>query len=731
MIRTPSPITVGQDRAPRDQTWPELQPAPQPGRARVCIVSSDVFGPVKNGGIGTLYRNLAIVLAEHGHDVTILFTQGERSDDGDFSDWVDWYAERNITFVGMPPAPMKLVSGAVTAAGRRSYEVHLWLADQPAFDIVHAPDFIGLLYYSLLAKRCGLAHQGTRFVTGTHSGAWWNYEGNIQLPNEFPQLLRIVRESRQVEWSDVVISSSQHMIRWLASHDVDVPESTFVWPNAVGEVPEQAAGGDAIRGLAFSGRLEARKGMHLFLAALKQLPPDLVRSMPIHMLGKLPERFDLDTALEQLHEAIPGLTPPNVITDLNSDEALTFLRDNRLLAVIPSILDNSPLMVTECLDWGIPLITTDIGGTGELIAAESHPGTVIGGRPDLLADAIEKKLSEPITLSKRRVPADQIDSVWAAWHAPEPVEAADPWEPPKVADVAVCIVHHNRAAELQLALDSLASQTVQPKEIVLVDNGSTEPDARALLESLAAAGRVGDITIRVDFQPNLYPGAARNRAVEATSTEFVFFMDDDNIAMPHMLEGFLRAAHHEGRSGAYTCVFDRFVDGTDHRVHENLERVVPAGDVGAVGFLENAFGDTNALVRRSAFDQIGGFHEIWGVGREDHSLFAQLSSSGLGVTVIPEPLFWYRLAQVSIKNRHFDKLGGPSIAAMHGAALLRGTDRLLVEYGIALHLQGGGGVAGPTARRMMGAMDNVRTDLQALEEEVDVLFRLLDRKSAL
>jgi glycosyltransferase involved in cell wall biosynthesis len=694
----------------------------------VCIVSSDIFGPVKNGGIGTLYRNLAVVLAEHGHDVTLLFTQGERSDDGEFADWIAWYAERGIALVGMPPASMKLVNGEVTAAGRRSYEVHLWLAQQPEFDVVHAPDFIGLLYYSLLAKRCGLAYGNTRFVTGTHSGAWWNYEGNIQLPNEFPQLLRIVRECRQVEWSDVVISSSQHMLRWLEHRDVVLPEQTFVWPNAVGEVPTQAAGGDTIRGLAFSGRLEARKGMHLFLAALKQLPPDLVRSMPIHMLGKLPERFDLDGALEQLHEAIPDLAPPNVITDLNSDEALTFLVENRLLAIIPSILDNSPLMVTECLDWGIPLITTDIGGTAELIASSSHPGTVIGGRPDQLAAAIEAKLAEPIALSQRRVPANEIDAVWASWHAAVPQPAPAPWTAPDVADVVVCIVHHNRADEVQQALASLAGQTVLPKEIVIVDNGSTDADAVAVLQRVQETGAVGSIPARVDFQPNLYPGAARNRAVAMSDSEFLFFMDDDNIAMPQMLESFLRAAYHEGSAGAYTCVFDRFVDGTDHRIHDNLERVVPAGDVGAVGFLENAYGDTNALVRREAFDAIGGFHEIWGVGREDHSLLAQLSAGGHGVTVIPESLFWYRLAPVSIKNRHFDAMGGPSIAAMHGASLLSGTDRLLAEYGIAMHLQGGGR-SGPGDRRLGRALDSLRHDLSSLEEEVDVLFKLLDRKA--
>jgi len=219
------------------------------------------------------------------------------------------------------------------------------------------------------------------------------------------------------------------------------------------------------------------------------------------------------------------------------------------------------------------------------------------------------------------------------------VTTGNTWNPPTTADVVVCLVHHERPAEVSEALEALAEQTVLPKEIVVVDNGSRSDEALAVLGELADAGAVGAVPVRVEFQPNLYPGAARNLAAAGTSSEFLFFADDDNVAKPRMLETFLRAAHNEGRAGAYTCFFDRFVDGTDYRDSENLQRVLPAGDVGAIGIIENAYGDTNALVRRSAFEAMGGFHEIWGVGREDHSFFAQMSIGGPGVPVIPVSLF--------------------------------------------------------------------------------------------
>ncbi|MGI9607525.1 MAG: glycosyltransferase [Acidimicrobiales bacterium] len=694
-----------------------------------------MFGPVRNGGIGTQFRNLAFALVEGGHEVTILFTQGERSEDGEFADWVAWYRDRGIRLVALPPTRIALAGGSLTASGQRSFETYDYLRRHDGdFDVVHAADFVGVLYFALQAKACGFGFHGTTFVTGVHSGAWWNHEGNVELPSEFPQLLRIAREIGQTELSDVVVSSSQHMLRWLSNRGVRLPEKTFVWPNAVGsDIGRASTKGQAPEpalGVAFTGRLEPRKGIHLFFAALRLLPRDLLSSMPIYLMGKETPKFDLVGAIDSLLEDCPDAREPVVLSDLNADEALQFLVDERLLAVAPSTLDNSPMMISACLDWGIPFVTTNAGGAHEMLESKSGDHAVVAARPDSIAERIEAALRVGIPRLSRSRDAESIDRGWSDWHSSLGAAGAPPsFSRPDVGDVTVCVTHHNRAVELSAALESIAAQTTRPAEVIVVDNGSTEADALAVLDSLDDRGTIGDVPVRVLRQANLYPGAARNRAVASCDTEFLLFMDDDNIAKPAMIETFLTAAFHQPDIGAFTCFYDRFWDGSDHTDRELLERVIPMGDVGAVGFVENAYGDTNSLVRRSAFEAIGGFHEVWGVGREDHSFFAQLSMSGERVMVVPRALFWYRRIESTISRRHFDKMAGPSIAAMHGASSLDRFDRLMAEYGAAIHLRGRTTPSlgrGQDAIRLERTIELVRDEMELIESELGLLRSFID-----
>ena len=59
----------------------------------------------------------------------------------------------------------------------------------------------------------------------------------------------------------------------------------------------------------------------------------------------------------------------NVIASLGRAQALEYLRGAGRLAVIPSQVDNSPCTVQECLQEGVPFLTSDRGGIPELI----HP----------------------------------------------------------------------------------------------------------------------------------------------------------------------------------------------------------------------------------------------------------------------------------------------------------------------------------------------------------------------
>src|SRR5205085_3010529 len=60
-------------------------------------------------------------------------------------------------------------------------------------------------------------------------------------------------------------------------------------------------------------------------------------------------------------------------TDLDQPRALARLSRPGTLVVMPSLQENSPNAVYECLELGIPFIASNVGGVPELVAADDRP----------------------------------------------------------------------------------------------------------------------------------------------------------------------------------------------------------------------------------------------------------------------------------------------------------------------------------------------------------------------
>lgn len=83
---------------------------------------------------------------------------------------------------------------------------------------------------------------------------------------------------------------------------------------------------------------------------------------------------------------------------------------------------------------------------------------------------------------------------------------ATQWDPQKPL-LSVVIPCFNHGRYLRRALDSLARQSFQDFEIILVDDGSDDPSTLGLLEALQEPG------MTILRQPNRGPSAARNAGV--------------------------------------------------------------------------------------------------------------------------------------------------------------------------------------------------------------------------
>lgn len=99
--------------------------------------------------------------------------------------------------------------------------------------------------------------------------------------------------------------------------------------------------------------------------------------------------------------------------------------------------------------------------------------------------------------------------------------------------VTVIIPAYQASGTIAEALRSVLQQTVPAEQIVVCDDGSTDD----------LAGALAPFKDRVQLvrQDNRGPSAARNRAVEEATGEFLLWLDADDYWSPHMVERVKRA----------------------------------------------------------------------------------------------------------------------------------------------------------------------------------------------
>ncbi len=191
--------------------------------------------------------------------------------------------------------------------------------------------------------------------------------------------------------------------------------------------------------------------------------------------------------------------------------------------------------------------------------------------------------------------------------------------------VSVVIVTHNRLLELLTTLDHLHALPEKPK-VVVVDNASSD-------------GTVDTVSRRYPNVEVIHLGenlgaAGRNVGVERVNTPYVAFNDDDSWWAPGSLS---RAAALLDAYPRMALLAARILVGPEQREDPicaemaisplPAEPDLPGSPV--LGFLACA-----AVVRRSAYLEVGGFDPRMRIGGEEELLAADLASAGWGLAYV-------------------------------------------------------------------------------------------------
>jgi len=107
--------------------------------------------------------------------------------------------------------------------------------------------------------------------------------------------------------------------------------------------------------------------------------------------------------------------------------------------------------------------------------------------------------------------------------------------------VSVIVPVFNSADHLPRCLDSILAQTHRHLEVILVDDGSTDP-SRTICDSYADR----DDRVRVIHQANGGIGRAQNAGLDAVTGDYVTFCDNDDLISPYLVERLLAVLETSG-----------------------------------------------------------------------------------------------------------------------------------------------------------------------------------------
>ena len=199
--------------------------------------------------------------------------------------------------------------------------------------------------------------------------------------------------------------------------------------------------------------------------------------------------------------------------------------------------------------------------------------------------------------------------------------------------VSVVIPCFNQGLFLSCAIESVLVQTFDSFEVIVVDDGSTDPATVALLDGLDYPRTT------VIRQENVGLPGARNAGMRIARGQFLVPLDADDELAPTFLAEFLEAISKHPRAAFVHCWSELF--GDQHAVwvtrpYNPYQQLLSNGLVGCV------------LLRRDAWEQVGGYAEDLTSGNEDWDLWLRLLGKGWDQVEVARPLFRYRRHGVSM-----------------------------------------------------------------------------------
>jgi GT2 family glycosyltransferase len=227
-----------------------------------------------------------------------------------------------------------------------------------------------------------------------------------------------------------------------------------------------------------------------------------------------------------------------------------------------------------------------------------------------------------------------------------------PGEPCQTGELLVVLVlSYNKREHTLRCLDSVRRLQYRPREVIVVDNGSSDGSADAIAE--------GHPEVHLVRSPrNLGAAGGRNLGIRCAKERFgythLLFLDDDSVVDERLAGELIAALREDSHAGMATPKAYRMdtadliasAGGMRVQLGRGWIRDIGAGDRDVGQFeqgrtVESCVGFA-VMMRREALERCGGFDESYNpYGWEEVDLSLRLRELGYSIRYVPSALCWH------------------------------------------------------------------------------------------
>jgi glycosyltransferase involved in cell wall biosynthesis len=599
---------------------------------KVLIISKDLKGPVRNGGVGAAFFEQAKVLSKEGYEVECLLTCPIEYIEGESNYWKKKYLNLGIKLTILDEVfdPLLLKNHEFhTEMQRNAYRNYQYVKTNPK-DLVIYSEFGADGFYISKYKP-----NNCKTLCFLHGTSYWGKQENAEFI-DFKDLVDFDFEFASINQSTNIVATSKYIHYYYKDY---IKKNVSYVCNPLADT-EFIYGYKPIKTICFFSRLEFRKGIDLFLGAA-EIIRHTYPNIEINIIGK-GGVFNGKSSFKYLQNKLSKFeNKVNLYTELDTEEAIKLIKEKEGLVIFPSRADNCPLTILECIANQLPVIIAEGSGTEELIEKkEDYVFKPYAG--DMAELAIKHlktkkfKLTLPSVFVKNSL-KDYVDVVRKTINHTGEVDNIKV-ENDSHRCISVCIPTILKKNENLKKVLEIISKSEFVKEIIIVIDGSKQNQEEIKFFAKKLSKK---IKFKFYYQPNRFPGAARNLAAKEATGNYLLFIDDDNLPKDNMIEEYYKVIVNDIRVDLVSSWFK--VISTDIKYIQVMSGISGLSDI-----VNNKISDNNILIKRKLFIEIGGYPERWGVGYEDFNMLKKIDSGK--IYIIDKPLFDYFKSTTGVNN---------------------------------------------------------------------------------